>query len=1394
MRQNCDAPTPVTDGLTAEIRAALNLLPSGLAVYRMEHENFLPVFCNSAFYQLMGYTGDQIRQQQEEHPFLNVWEEDLPPLFSKAKDLIANGGTLTHTLRIFHSQSRRIRWIRLDGTCHTQADGSPLLYLVHTDVTSEKQLEGELISANERMQSIVNAIPGGIAVYRMDARFETVYFSHGVPELVGCSEEEYRRLIQNDAWAAVYAQDRPLLERELRRAGRNHTTADFECRKQHRDGHIVWVRVQARQVGVAALSGYTREEFDQLICTDPLNAVYERDRARLVQAVRNSLSTGQVLNISYRTPHRDGSLTWVHLNGRRIGPMSENTKFYISYTGISEESRMYQEIANEAADAIYIIDRQHREILYFHEAKPLFPHGETCIGRPCYTALHGLSEPCSFCNFREGGAGEDCEVESQWNGRTYRLHYRETNWNGIPAFIQYLRDITEDVETRHEKERLEQYFQTLVDSLPGGVAVVRCQPDETYIPEYLSAGFAEMTGSTLEKAWELYNQDALAGVHPEDVSHLLEQLHDAFTHTGRRYELTYRLKKGDGGYIWVRNTLSMLPSEGGILRQYMFLRDITKERLEQDRVREQYRKLILQHYRTPGPNALAIGHCNITKNTILEVNDFTDSGCVKSFGAVREDFFTALAQLIQEPADREKFLSIYLNEPMLAAYRRKDTEQLLSCLVQIPGESTGRFVQFKVNLVQEPDTGDITGILTVTDTTEQFVADQVLYRLSYTGYDHIIVLDLHQNRYSIFTHDASTCCIPPKRGVHSEWMNYMLSRRILPKDRDNYRNRLSPDYITSRLKRNGSYTFDFSITDDEGGIRVKRMTVFDIDLRLGKVGLSRTDVTDTVREQQGLLNMLAYTFELASFIDLNTKRMTTYTRRTVLEDLSPYIMEDYDTRIKEAVASYGSTPQEREEILCQLRLDSMLSRLEQQPAGYDFVSCYHGDDGLRYKKINILWGDRNHQTVCAVRADVTEMLAAERQNKLELEKALTLAEKANQAKSLFLSSMSHDIRTPMNAIIGMTTLAAAHSEDAAYVTECLKKISVSSKHLLNLINDILDMSKIEHDKVELNREYISLPSLVEEISTMIGSQSEEKGQRFQVEMGPIVHSSFYGDPLRIKQILINILGNAVKFTAPDGQVLFCVEELPVSEPDKARYRFSIRDTGIGMSAEALSHVFEPFTRGPHADRVEGTGLGLSITKGLVDQMGGSISVESQEGQGTLFRVSLTFPFAPEGTGAPDSDAPAKSPSSPRDHAGPEFLRGQRFLIAEDNEINAEILTGLLGLYGSKMSVVPDGSQAVDAFSSAPPGTYAAILMDIQMPVMTGFEATRAIRSLPRADARSIPIVAMTANAFAEDVQAALDAGMNAHVAKPIDLAVLTHTLQTLLGEKPLRNRSSGEQA
>ena len=396
-----------------------------------------------------------------------------------------------------------------------------------------------------------------------------------------------------------------------------------------------------------------------------------------------------------------------------------------------------------------------------------------------------------------------------------------------------------------------------------------------------------------------------------------------------------------------------------------------------------------------------------------------------------------------------------------------------------------------------------------------------------------------------------------------------------------------------------------------------------------------------------------------------------------------------------------------------------------------------------------------------------------RQAQIVAAEALQSAERASKAKTDFLSNMSHDIRTPMNAIIGITTLMKNELHEPEKLAEHLGKLESSGQLLLGIINNILDMSRIESGKTTLNVEKMNLPQQVSQLDSIIRQQAGQRRQTFTVNTH-LQHENVLADPNRLNQVLMNILSNAVKYTPKGGHIRLEVEELPRNE-HFARYRFVVQDDGIGMSEEFQKTLFDPFTREEKSgtNKVQGTGLGMAITKSIVDLMGGSINVESATGKGTRFEVVLEFPIDTE------ADTAQKAQALPEEEETASPLSGMKFLCAEDNAINAEILELLLESKGAHCKIYPNGQEIVDAFASVKPGEYDMILMDVQMPVMNGYDAARAIRRSLHKQAGTIPIIAMTANAFSEDIRHSLTAGMNAHISKPVDMMLLEKTIRSI---------------
>ena len=385
-------------------------------------------------------------------------------------------------------------------------------------------------------------------------------------------------------------------------------------------------------------------------------------------------------------------------------------------------------------------------------------------------------------------------------------------------------------------------------------------------------------------------------------------------------------------------------------------------------------------------------------------------------------------------------------------------------------------------------------------------------------------------------------------------------------------------------------------------------------------------------------------------------------------------------------------------------------------------------------------------------------LEVEKQKAEQVAQLAQRAQAANRAKSMFFANMSHDIRTPLNGIIGLIHIDQAHMEDTELLRENHRKMLVSADYLLSLINDVLQMSKLEEGSVELAHDVVDLNKLNQEIQIILEEQIAGMQVNFRMDTGNDPLPCVYGSAGHLRQIFLNIYGNCIKYNKPGGAVTTSLRRVEQSRK-RVTYRWTISDTGIGMSPEFLKRIFEPFSQESISARTtyQGTGLGMAIVKGLLDQMDGTIEVTSKQGVGSTFVITIPFEIAPNG---PLRAEPPKAVTG--------SIRGKKLLLAEDNSLNAEIAKTLLTDEGAEVTTVSDGQQAVNLFRDSAPGTFDAILMDVMMPVMDGIAATRAIRELPRKDAKTVPILAMTANAFPEDAKRCMEAGMNFHLPKPLE--------------------------
>lgn len=638
-------------------------------------------------------------------------------------------------------------------------------------------------------------------------------------------------------------------------------------------------------------------------------------------------------------------------------------------------------------------------------------------------------------------------------------------------------------------------------------------------------------------------------------------------------------------------------------------------------------------------------------------------------------------------------------------------------------------------------------------------------------YTSLVLCDLKQDTVEVIKQDE--CCGEMNWHSYSESLNYFY-RNVLVKDScPNYMELLSNDSLMRSLKEQGSLEWHFQIVPDENGVSnlgARAVFLYE-DLNHFKIIMGFRPIDEIVKRervlelQREIIEGLGKEYFSVLLLELDSGQIFSY--REVGENgkrIADFCRK-YENQWCELLPAYADeivTDESRVDFLKKLSLDALCSNHDDFSMTYEFKK----GDSILYHEIRIAYvykKDRSRVAVIGTR-NIDDLIKKERMQEAKLKEAYIVAEEANKAKTDFLNNMSHDIRTPMNVILGYNALMKQYLTDPILV-DYQNKIEQSGKLLLSIINNVLDMARIESGKMVVEERAEQIGLVVEEIESVFESSAQEKNIVFTTSVD-IDHTNVLCDGFKIREILMNLVGNAFKYTPDGGRIEIDVKELDCEKPGYVRFQTQVKDTGIGMSEDFLPTLFDSFSREYNTTigKVSGTGLGMSIVKNLVDMMNGEICVKSKLGEGTCFTLTFEHRISDEDCIEMNQELDVLDEKS--------ILQGKHVLLVEDNDLNAEIAMVILEQSGLVLDRVEDGLACINRLSEVDADLYDLILMDIQMPNMNGYEATRRIRQFKNSKKAGIPILAMTANAFAEDKKMAMDAGMNGHVSKPIDVNVL----------------------
>ncbi|NLU23597.1 MAG: response regulator [Clostridiales bacterium] len=1305
----------------------------------------------------------------------------------------------------------------------------------------------EATRAKREMDNLVNSIPGGIARYRITDHFETVYFSDGVAALSGHTRVEYAAYIRGDATKIIYEKDRERVMKSVRDALRSGRPVDETYRICHKNGGLAWVHINGaiigQEDGVPILHAVFQRPsqmvrlYDDLV-NDSQNIVYVSDtelhdllyinntglRAIGKEGVDYSHKKCYEFLLDRTSPCEFCKINCLRKDGymRRDFVYPVNGKTYsmrgklADWNGIPAHVE-YVEDVTEIRQSEQRNEDLNRQIRSMMENTP----DGLCMYRVAEGKLHPLLHNQAFYDMlgyspehrkKVDGSMEFMNVHPDdlpelrrrieqaiagnegvnWTFRLYSDARRRYIWLNLNAVVlpqsdgtklcyASFIDVTNERETQEKliqtKQGLENMqlqaqstlsdYQALVNAVPGGIAQYEIR-DGKVLTRYFSDGICELTGYSREEREQMNRRDVMSTTAAEDTPVVALAIQKAVANR-ENLNLTYRIRTKSGSLRWVHLSAAYSAgARGECLYQAVFT-DVDKlKRIEQQLQENQLRYEV----------AIKSSGINIWEYDIQEDCLYV----VSSSARIKQDCFR-IEHYVNSTLENDyvrrdcidRFLSIFTR---LREGAREVTEDIWYKTTDEAGWWCER-VTYTTTFDESGKPAKAFGAgrdVTREKEAEKKFREESSYRKAMQS-DNLasVMIDLTDNR--VVEIDAKFQTVLALSGhTADDFFEQTATLMTDAKTVADFRKKFSRKVLLNQFG-SGEFTASMELTRLYDTAKVYWIN-FDVHMlrnpNTGHVVARVADIDITWEKvMQTIMSTVTETdYDFFVVVDGSTDSGVEFGTSAEEHFLTEHdsFEENIGALIKREVCR-----EDVQRVMDECRIDRIWSWLEKEKAHKFSFGIRTSAGEIRRKQVQFTAISSVRKTFLLSRIDVTDVYEEQEAAKANLQRALADAEEADRVKTDFLSRMSHDIRTPMNAVLSLAALGR-DSQNLGEARDYLHKIGTSGQYLLAIINDVLNLSKMENRGLTLHPETVFLSSFIQDTVGIVMPTAREKKINLKVETNGISSKYMKLDTTYVRQVAVNLLSNAIKFTPPGGSVVLTLTNLSRS----GRFvenRMTVRDTGIGISPAFLPKIFTPFEQEDSQNDAarQGTGLGLSIVHEIVEQMGGRIWVESEKGRGTTFYVEWRLETVPEEEALSEVSAPVAGLR--------QALDGRRVLLVEDHPLNAEIARQILHKKGITVKHAANGQEAVELFSASATGFYDAILMDIRMPVMNGLEATNAIRRLDRPDAPTVPIIAMTANAFDEDKQKSLAAGMNAHLAKPIDPQKLYDTLAGCMAQK-----------